>query len=191
MLWVPPGFGHGFLSLEDDTEFLYRCTGFYAPEHERSLAWNDAALAIDWPLAGHWRTLTITQRCSRLTARTGGNIRMKALVFGGGGQLGRALQANALAGWEIDGFDLPECDITDEAATRRMIADGKYDIVINAAAYTQVDKAEAEAELAQKINGDAPGWMASECAKSGKAFRSYFDRFYLWRRAFVADKGRR
>ncbi len=52
MLWVPPGFGHGFLSLEDDTEFLYRCTGFYAPEHERSLAWNDAALAIDWPLEG-------------------------------------------------------------------------------------------------------------------------------------------
>ena len=52
MLWVPPGFGHGFLSLEDDTEFLYRCTGFYAPEHERSLAWNDASLAIDWPLEG-------------------------------------------------------------------------------------------------------------------------------------------
>ena len=95
---------------------------------------------------------------------------MKALVFGGRGQLGRALQAGALAGWEIDGFDLPECDITDEAATRRMIADGGHDIVINAAAYTQVDKAEAEAELAQKINGDAAGWMASECAVSEKAF---------------------
>ena len=50
MLWVPPGFGHGFLSLEDGTEFLYRCTEFYAPEHERSLLWNDPQLAIDWPL---------------------------------------------------------------------------------------------------------------------------------------------
>lgn len=52
MLWVPPGFGHGFLSLEEGTEFLYRCTEFYAPEYERSLLWNDPVLAIDWPLEG-------------------------------------------------------------------------------------------------------------------------------------------
>lgn len=50
IMWVPPGFGHGFLSLEDDTDFIYRCTDYYAPEHERSLAWNDPQLAIDWPL---------------------------------------------------------------------------------------------------------------------------------------------
>ena len=50
MLWVPPGFAHGFLSMEDDTEFLYKCTDFYAPEHERSILWNDADLGIDWPL---------------------------------------------------------------------------------------------------------------------------------------------
>ncbi len=52
MLWVPPGFAHGFLSLEDDTEFLYKCTDFYAPEHERSLLWSDPAIGIDWPLDG-------------------------------------------------------------------------------------------------------------------------------------------
>ncbi len=52
ILWVPPGFGHGFLSLADGTEFLYRCTEFYAPEYERSLLWNDPALGIDWPLSG-------------------------------------------------------------------------------------------------------------------------------------------
>lgn len=52
MLWVPPGFGHGFLSLEEGTEFLYRCTEFYAPEYERSLLWNYPVLAIDWPLEG-------------------------------------------------------------------------------------------------------------------------------------------
>lgn len=50
MLWVPPGFAHGFLSLEDGSEFLYKCTDFYRPEHERSLLWNDPALAINWPL---------------------------------------------------------------------------------------------------------------------------------------------
>ena len=52
MLWVPPGFAHGFLSLRDDTEFLYKCTDFYAPEHERSLLWSDPAIGIDWPLDG-------------------------------------------------------------------------------------------------------------------------------------------
>jgi dTDP-4-dehydrorhamnose 3,5-epimerase len=52
ILWVPPGFAHGFLTLEEDTEFLYRCTEFYTPEYERSLLWNDADLGIDWPLNG-------------------------------------------------------------------------------------------------------------------------------------------
>jgi dTDP-4-dehydrorhamnose 3,5-epimerase len=52
MLWVPPGFAHGFLSLEDGTEFLYKCTNFYAPEHERSLLWSDPVVGITWPLDG-------------------------------------------------------------------------------------------------------------------------------------------
>lgn len=50
MLWVPPGFAHGFLSLADGTEFLYKCTSFYRPQHEQSLLWNDPAVGIDWPL---------------------------------------------------------------------------------------------------------------------------------------------
>lgn len=52
MLWVPEGFAHGFLALEDGTEFLYKCTDFYAPEHERSLRWDDPGIGIEWPLAG-------------------------------------------------------------------------------------------------------------------------------------------
>jgi len=51
-LWVPEGFGHGFLVLSEVAEFLYRTTDFYAPEHERSIVWNDPDLAIDWPLSG-------------------------------------------------------------------------------------------------------------------------------------------
>ena len=49
-LWVPEGFAHGFLVLTDMAEFLYKTTDYYAPEHERSIAWDDAELAIAWPL---------------------------------------------------------------------------------------------------------------------------------------------
>ena len=49
-LWVPPGFAHGFLVLEDDTEFLYKTTDYWAPEHERSILWDDPEIAVDWPL---------------------------------------------------------------------------------------------------------------------------------------------
>jgi len=47
-LWVPEGFGHGFLVLTEAAEFLYKTTDYYAPEHERCVAWNDPHLAIDW-----------------------------------------------------------------------------------------------------------------------------------------------
>lgn len=50
-LWIPPGFAHGFLALEDDTQFLYKTTDFWHSPSERSLKWDDPALAIDWPLS--------------------------------------------------------------------------------------------------------------------------------------------
>ncbi|ARU06962.1 dTDP-4-dehydrorhamnose 3,5-epimerase [Comamonas serinivorans] len=52
-LWVPAGMAHGFVVLSDSADFLYKATDFYAPQHERGIAWNDPAIAIDWPLAAH------------------------------------------------------------------------------------------------------------------------------------------
>ena len=49
-LWVPPGFAHGFVVLSETADFLYKTTDYYAPEHERSLLWNDPDLAIDWQI---------------------------------------------------------------------------------------------------------------------------------------------
>jgi dTDP-4-dehydrorhamnose 3,5-epimerase len=52
MFWVPEGFAHGFLTLEDDTDFLYKCTALYAPQSEHTLMWDDPAVGIAWPLDG-------------------------------------------------------------------------------------------------------------------------------------------
>jgi dTDP-4-dehydrorhamnose 3,5-epimerase len=50
MLWIPPGFAYGFYVLSDTAEFTYKCTDYYAPEHERCILWNDPSIAIDWPI---------------------------------------------------------------------------------------------------------------------------------------------
>jgi dTDP-4-dehydrorhamnose 3,5-epimerase len=52
MVWVPPGFAHGFYVLSDCADFLYKCTDFYSPEDERTIRWDDADIGIEWPLVG-------------------------------------------------------------------------------------------------------------------------------------------
>lgn len=61
-LWVPPGFAHGYLTLADDTEVLYKTTDYYAPETEGGLAWDDPALAIAWPTPPQARHLAERDR---------------------------------------------------------------------------------------------------------------------------------
>jgi dTDP-4-dehydrorhamnose 3,5-epimerase len=51
MLWIPPGFAHGFVVVSDSADFLYKTTDYWHPEHERTLLWSDPALAIAWPVA--------------------------------------------------------------------------------------------------------------------------------------------
>lgn len=50
MLWVPPGFAHGFVTTSESAEFLYKTTDYWAPEFERAILWNDPAIGIEWPL---------------------------------------------------------------------------------------------------------------------------------------------
>lgn len=55
LMWIPEGFGHGFLVLSESADFLYKTTDYYAPQHERTVAWNDPGLGIRWPLQGEPR----------------------------------------------------------------------------------------------------------------------------------------
>jgi dTDP-4-dehydrorhamnose 3,5-epimerase len=52
MLWIPEGFAHGFVVVSDNAEFLYKTTDYWAPEYERSIAWNDPTINISWPIEG-------------------------------------------------------------------------------------------------------------------------------------------
>jgi len=61
MLWVPPGFAHGFYVMSPEAEFVYKCTDYYAPEYEQSLKWNDPSISIEWPL--------VNGQCPSLSAK--------------------------------------------------------------------------------------------------------------------------
>ena len=65
MVWVPPGFAHGFLTLDDDTDVLYKCTGRYDPANEHALLWNDPMLGITWPLDGIAPRLSTKDACGK------------------------------------------------------------------------------------------------------------------------------
>ena len=70
MLWVPPGFAHGFLTLEDQTDFLYKCTDFYQPAAEHCVRWDDPDLAVDWPLEGLTPELSAKDQAGKLLAES-------------------------------------------------------------------------------------------------------------------------
>ena len=70
-IWVPPGFAHGFCTLEDDSELAYMVTAYYSPEHDRGLRWNDPALGIDWLIGEADAVLSPKDKVQPLLAELG------------------------------------------------------------------------------------------------------------------------
>jgi dTDP-4-dehydrorhamnose reductase len=95
---------------------------------------------------------------------------MKALIVGGKGQLGRGLAATAPAGVEIVSHDIDTLDITDKASVDAMLAEVRPDLLLNAAAYTAVDKAESDEAAAQAVNASAVGLLADAARDVGARF---------------------
>ncbi|HYG31144.1 MAG TPA: dTDP-4-dehydrorhamnose reductase [Allosphingosinicella sp.] len=92
---------------------------------------------------------------------------MRALVLGAGGQVGRALAAAAPEGTDLVALARADCDVGDEPSVRAAIRDARPEILFNAAAYTAVDKAEAEPEAARRLNAEAPGLIAAVARAGG------------------------
>jgi dTDP-4-dehydrorhamnose reductase len=92
---------------------------------------------------------------------------MRVLLFGGNGQVGHAIQAQGTLPGEIIVSTRKDCDLADAASVRSLLQRVHPDIIVNAAAYTAVDKAESDRETCFAINAAAPGAMASEAAKIG------------------------
>jgi len=92
---------------------------------------------------------------------------VKALVTGAGGQLGRALAALAPSAWTVAALDRTRLDITDASGTLETVEAARPDLIINAAAYTAVDRAEAEPDLAFRVNADGPANLARAAARVG------------------------
>ncbi|QXQ08308.1 dTDP-4-dehydrorhamnose reductase [Sphingosinicellaceae bacterium] len=95
---------------------------------------------------------------------------MRALIAGSGGQLGRALQATVPEGTEIIAPPEGEFNITDADVVARVVADARPDVVINAAAYTAVDRAESDEAAARAVNVNAVGLLAAAARNAGAAF---------------------
>ena len=95
---------------------------------------------------------------------------LKLLMFGATGQVAREVRARLPATWELEALSRQEADLADPQACARRIANTTADVVLNAAAFTAVDKAEQEEALATTINGEAPGHMAFAAAARGLPF---------------------
>lgn len=92
---------------------------------------------------------------------------MKILLLGADGQVGRAMRAACPTEASVTALDRGACDLSDEASVRAAIAGAECDWLVNAAAYTAVDRAETEEALAETINGSAPGWIGAAARAAG------------------------
>lgn len=158
-LFVPRGFAHGFVSLEDNTLFQYLVDGDYRPDHENGILWNDPELKINWELEenGIQEPLLSAKDIDRpkLSDITPDfYIHKRYLITGCKGQLGYDIvkELNNRGIYDILALDVDDMDITDERIVNKIISEYRPEYIFHCAAYTAVDKAEENPELAYKIN---------------------------------------
>ena len=200
MLWIPPGFAHGFCVVSEFAEFLYKTTDYWYPEHERTLLWNDPALAhrvaarrtrrslaAKDAAGSRWRRPTSTPERESPDA----GERPTILLTGANGQVGCELarRLRRMATWSPATVrrsisPIPTRIVASCASSRRSS-------IVNAAAYTAVDRAESEPELALAVNAPAPGILADEAQRLRRRADPLLDRLRVRRRTRDALRRRR
>ena len=178
MFYIPAGFAHGFLTLEDETEFQYKCTDIYAPQYDSGIMYDDKDLNIDWKLEEYGITeLTLSEKDKKhqsfkeYTERYQGDY---VLLTGANGQLGQDFQKLFdKLGVKYIATDYQELDITDKEKVKEYIEKNNFTIVINCAAYNNVDKAEEEIEKCYALNACAPKNLAEICKEENIIFVTY------------------
>lgn len=168
-LFIPRGFAHGFSVLSPVAKFQYKCDNYYCPEAEDGIAYNDAELNIDWRIDPSEAEIS-EKDANRPTLREWLEaekkthlepLKKRILVTGANGQLGMSIRRiSRTLPYNYLFTDVNELDITSAQDVERVFTEFRPDIVINCAAYTNVDKAESDTSMARKLNSEAPGILA-------------------------------
>lgn len=180
MFFIPREFGHGFLTLEDDTEFFYKCDNVYSKKDECGILWNDKELQIDWKLEEYGlekSELIISEKDKKnITFEEYKNQAddEKVLLLGAKGQLGTEFQ-KLFNDSKISyvATDISELDITNHIKVREYIFSHQFTKVINCAAYNDVDKAEEEAEKVKLLNTEVVENLTKICSDLEIPFVTY------------------
>ena len=178
MLYIPKGFAHGFLTLEDETEIEYKCTDIYAPQYDSGIMYNDSDLNIDWKLEEYEiEELTLSEKDRKhqsfreYTESYQGDY---VLLTGANGQLGQDFQKLFdRLGVKYVATDYQELDITNKEKVREYIENSNFTVVINCAAYNDVDRAEDEIEKCYALNSYAVKNLAEICKEKNIIFVTY------------------
>ena len=178
MFYIPAGFAHGFLTLEDDTEFQYKCTDIYAPQYDSGIMYDDSDLNIDWKLKGYGiEELTLSEKDKKhqlfreYTESYQGDC---VLLTGANGQLGQDFQKLFdRLGVKYVATDYQELDITNSERIKEYIENSNFTVIINCVAYNDVDRAEDEIEKCYALNSYAVKNLAEICREKNLIFVTY------------------
>ena len=180
MFFIPKGFAHGFLTLEDDTEFQYKCTDLYMPQYDSGIMWNDKDININWNFEKYGlkeEDIVLSEKDKKhqsFKEYTEKYIGENVLLTGADGQLGQDFQKLFdKLGIKYTTTDYKELDVTDKEKVKEFVNNNNFTMIINCAAYNNVDKAEEEPEKCYALNSHVPKYLAEICKEKNIVFVTY------------------
>ena len=180
MFFIPKGFAHGFLTLEDDTEFQYKCTDLYMPQYDSGIMWNDKDININWNFEKYGlkeEDIVLSEKDKKhqsFKEYTEKYIGENVLLTGADGQLGQDFQKLFdKSGIKYTATDYKELDVTDKEKVKEFVNNNNFTMIINCAAYNNVDKAEEEPEKCYALNSHVPKYLAEICKEKNIVFVTY------------------